>query len=110
MTERYWTIAEASVALATRELSPVELVKDCLDRIDRLDSSLHSFVLVLADSAMDQARAAERAIMHGKKHGPLCGIPIGLKDIYETAGIRTSGHSKIRLEHVPANDSTCARK
>lgn len=110
MTERYWTIAEASVAIAAHRLSPVELVKDCLQRIDALDSTLHSFVLVLGDRAMDQARDAERAIMSGQEHGPLCGIPIGLKDIYETAGISTTGQSRIRLEHIPANDSTCARK
>ena len=110
MSEPYWTIAEASAALARRAVSPVELVETCLRRIEALDPRLHSFVLIRPEAARAEARAAEAALLRGERRGPLHGIPIGLKDIYETAGIRTTGHSKIRLDHVPKEDATTARK
>jgi aspartyl-tRNA(Asn)/glutamyl-tRNA(Gln) amidotransferase subunit A len=106
----FWTIAEASAALAKREVSPVELVETCLQRIEAFDSRLHSYVLVLADGARAAAKAAEAAILRGERKGPLHGIPIALKDIYETAGIRTTGHSRIKLDHVPRTDATTTRK
>jgi aspartyl-tRNA(Asn)/glutamyl-tRNA(Gln) amidotransferase subunit A len=106
----YWTIAEASAALEKREVSPVELVDQCLQRIEALDSKLHSYVLTLHDQARAAAKTAEAEIRGGRRKGPLHGIPIALKDIYETAGIRTTGHSRIKLDHVPKTDATATRK
>ena len=110
MSAPFWTIAEASAALAKREVSPVELAETCLQRIEALDGRLHSYVLVLADEARAAAKAAEAAISRGQRKGPLHGIPIALKDIYETAGVRTTGHSRIKLDHVPRADATTTRK
>jgi aspartyl-tRNA(Asn)/glutamyl-tRNA(Gln) amidotransferase subunit A len=109
MSAPYWTIAEASAALEKREVSPVELVEACLQRIETLDPKLHSYVLPLPEQARAAAKIAEAEIRAGRK-GPLHGIPIALKDIYETAGIRTTGHSRIKLDHIPKADATTTRK
>ena len=100
------SIAEAARRIATRDLSPVELTQACLDRIAAVDEQLHSHVLVLADEALAAAGEAEAAIMRGEHRGPLHGIPIGLKDIYETADVRTTGQSKLREDYVPEADAT----
>src|ERR1700719_4213391 len=105
MVPDFLTIAEAARLIEQRELSPVELVDSRLARIEKLDGQLHSFIRVLADQARADARAAESEIKAGKYRGPLHGIPIGLKDIYETAGIATTGHSKVMQEHVPKADA-----
>src|SRR5882762_10755654 len=105
MVPDYLTIAEAARLIEKRELSPVELVDSRLDRIARLDGQLHSFIRVLADAARHEARATEAEIAAGKYRGPLHGIPIGLKDIYETAGVATTGHSKVMQDHVPQKDA-----
>src|SRR6059058_5911728 len=110
MVPDYLTIAEAARLIETRELSPVELVDSRLDRIARLDDRLHSFIRVLADEARAAARAAEAEIAAGKYRGPLHGVPIGLKDIYETAGIATTGHSKVMQDHVPKVDAFTVKK
>src|SRR3954471_18450895 len=110
MVADYLTIAEAARLIETRELSPVELVESRLDRIARLDDRLHSFIRVLADDARAAARAAEAEIAAGKYRGPLHGIPIGLKDIYETAGVATTGHSKVMQDHVPKADAFSVAK
>src|SRR5580765_1528346 len=104
MVADYLTIAEAARLIEKKELSPVELVDSRLDRIARLDGRLNSFIRVLAEEARRDARAAEAEIAAGKYRGPLHGIPIGLKDIYETAGVATTGHSKIMQGHVPKAD------
>jgi aspartyl-tRNA(Asn)/glutamyl-tRNA(Gln) amidotransferase subunit A len=105
MVPEYLTIAEAARLIETKELSPVELTQSRLDRIAKLDGQLHSFIRVLPDQAHAAARAAESEIMAGRYRGPLHGIPIGLKDIYETAGIPTTGHSKVMQDHVPSADA-----
>src|SRR5713101_237095 len=105
MVPDYLTIAEAARLIEKRELSPVELIDSRLDRIARLDGRLHSFIRVLADAARHEARATEAEIAAGKYRGPLHGIPIGLKDIYETAGVATTGHSKVMQDHVPQKDA-----
>src|SRR5436190_21926937 len=110
MVADYLTIAEAAKLIETRELSPVELAESRLDRIARLDDRLHSFIRVLADQARAAARTAESEIAAGNYRGPLHGIPIGLKDIYETAGVPTTGHSKILIDHVPQQDATSVRR
>src|ERR1700726_1386994 len=105
MVPDYLTIAEAARLIEKRELSPVELVDSRLDRIARPDGQLHSFIRVLADAARHEARATEAEIAAGKYRGPLHGIPIGLKDIYETIGVATTGHSKVMQDHVPKADA-----
>ena len=104
------TIAEASRLIAERKLSPVELTQACLDRVTQLDDTLHAFILQTPDRALADARAAEARVMTGKALGPLDGIPIGHKDIYNTAGIRTTGHSKVLEHNVPTRDGTVVRK
>src|SRR6266436_4804523 len=109
MVPEYLTIAEAARLIETKDLSPVELVDSRLDRIARLDERLNAFIRVLADDARSAARAAEAEILAGRYRGPLHGIPIGLKDIYDTAGIPTEGGSKSCLGRVPAKDATTTR-
>src|SRR3954453_3062937 len=110
MVPDFLTIAEAARLIEQRELSPVELVDSRLARIEKLDGQLHSFIRVLADQARADARAAETEIAAGKYRGPLHGIPIGLKDIYETAGVATTGHSKVMQDHVPKADAFSVAK
>jgi aspartyl-tRNA(Asn)/glutamyl-tRNA(Gln) amidotransferase subunit A len=105
MVPEHLTITEAAKLIETKELSPVELVQDRLQRIERLDGQLHSFIRVMADEAHAAARTAESEIAAGRYKGPLHGIPLGLKDIYETKGIATTGHSKVMQDHVPAADA-----
>src|SRR6516165_8640710 len=110
MVPDFLTIAEAGALIAKRELSPVELVQSRLTRLERLDGKLNSFIRVLADEALAAARAAEAEIIAGGLRGPLHGIPVGLKDIYETKGVPTTGHSKVMIDHVPAQDATSVRR
>src|SRR5438874_8902947 len=110
MVPDYLTIAEAARLIQQREVSPVELVDSRLARIEKLDGKLHSFIRVLADQARADARAAESEIAAGRYRGPLHGIPIGLKDIYETAGVATTGHSKVMQDHVPKADAFSVAK
>ncbi len=95
------TIAEASRAINDGKLSPVALTEAYLDRIASLDGELHSYVMVLRDPALDAARALDA----GRARGLLHGIPIGLKDIYKTRGIRTTAGSRRYLDHVPDEDA-----
>jgi aspartyl-tRNA(Asn)/glutamyl-tRNA(Gln) amidotransferase subunit A len=104
------TIAEAARQIAGKQLSPVELTRSCLDRIARIDPIVHSFVLVTEERALADARAAEARIMRNGPKGPLDGIPIGYKDIYNTAGIRTTGHSRLLADNVPTTDATAVTR
>ena len=110
-TELHWlTIADAARLIESRRLSPLELTDALLARIDALDPQLNAFLLPTPEKARGQAKAAEREIMAGRYRGPLHGIPFGLKDIYATAGIRTTSHSKICENLVPTEDATTAAK
>ena len=95
------TVAEASRAIADGRLSPVALTEAYLERIDGLDGELHSYVTVLREAA----RAAARECAAGRSRGPLHGIPIGLKDIYKTRGIRTTAGSRRYEHHLPEEDA-----
>jgi aspartyl-tRNA(Asn)/glutamyl-tRNA(Gln) amidotransferase subunit A len=108
--EQFLTIAEAGKLIAAKKLSPTELTRLCLDRVKKLDATLHSFLLVTEDRAMAHATAAEGRMMAGSLKGPLDGIPIGHKDIYNTAGIRTTAHSRLLEHNVPTEDSVVVRK
>ena len=101
----FMTIAQASAQIKARKLSPVELTKAFLDRVRRFDGSLNSHLLVLEEQALAAAAQAEAEIASGGWKGPLDGIPIGLKDIYNTAGIRTTAHSALFKDHIPTEDA-----
>ncbi len=101
----FLTIAEASAKIRAKTLSPVELTQAYLARVKALDGQLNSHILVLEDQALAAAKQAEAEIAAGGWKGPLHGIPIGLKDIYNTAGVTTTGHSDLFKDHVPAEDA-----
>ena len=109
MDLQFSTIADLAKRIRAKTLSPVELTRSCIDRVKALDGQLNSFILLLEDEAMAEARTAEAEIAAGRYKGPLHGIPIGLKDIYNTAGIATTGHSALFRDHVPAEDATTVR-
>ncbi len=96
------SIAEAAALIAARKLSPVELTEACLARAERLDGRLHAFIRLLPEEAWAAAREAEARIMRAGPRGPLDGIPAAHKDIYGTAGIPTTGHSRVLQDHLPA--------
>ncbi len=106
----YLDIASASDLIRTRELSPVELTDALIRRIDRIEGRLKVFVTPLFDEAMDQARAAENSIKKGDDLGPLHGIPVAIKDLYDTAGVKTTSCSAVRSTYVPDEDCTVVRK
>jgi aspartyl-tRNA(Asn)/glutamyl-tRNA(Gln) amidotransferase subunit A len=103
------TIAELSRLIAGKRISPVELARESLDRATRLNPVLHAFIRLTEGTAMAQARAAEARQVQGDLRGPLDGIPIGHKDIFETAGIPTTGHSRLLEHHVPKRDAAVVR-
>ena len=106
MSEAHWlTAAEIGAAYKAGKLSPVELVKALLARIETHDKRLNAFIEVGAERALDEARQAEREIRAGRMRGPLHGVPVGLKDIIDIAGLRTSCHSKIMAKHVAKADA-----
>lgn len=104
------TLAELSTKLATRELSPVEVTEAYLARIEEFDGAVHAYVTVTAERARSDALAAEAEIGRGELRGPLHGIPIALKDLCNTAGIRTTGCSRVYLENVPTEDAPVVAK
>jgi aspartyl-tRNA(Asn)/glutamyl-tRNA(Gln) amidotransferase subunit A len=106
----FLSAAELGRRLARRELSPLEVVRDALARIERLDPRLNSYVLVTAERALAEARAAEAEIAAAGPRGPLHGVPIALKDIFDTAGIETAAGSKSRRGNVPDEDATVVRR
>ena len=102
----FLTIHQASELIRSRQLSPVELTRACLDRIEQTDERLHSFILTLADEALRDARVAESEVLSGNYRGPLHGIPFALKDLYDTAGVKTTSGSKVDIDRVPSEDAT----
>ncbi len=105
----YATIRELGARYRKRELSPVEVARALLARIEKLDPALHAFVTLTPDRALADARAAEDALRRGDER-PLLGIPVGHKDIYLTKGIRTTGGSALFADWVPDSDSTVGRR
>jgi aspartyl-tRNA(Asn)/glutamyl-tRNA(Gln) amidotransferase subunit A len=104
------TLAEAAAAIAARTLSPVELTQECLGRMQRMNGALHAFIHPTEERAMADARRAEAEIMKDGPRGPLHGIPMGLKDIVDTAGIPTTCQSRQLEGNIPTADATCAAK
>jgi aspartyl-tRNA(Asn)/glutamyl-tRNA(Gln) amidotransferase subunit A len=104
------SIAEAAKRIATKDLSPVELTKQCLARTKALQPTLNAFIQITEERALADAAAAEAVIMKGGLRGPLHGIPFGHKDIYCTKGIATTGHSKLLKDYVPTEDAMTVKK
>jgi len=106
----FLTIAEASALIKSRQLSPVEYVEALIKRTETFDPQLHVYITPTFDLARQQAKHAEHEIAAGTYCGPLHGLPFALKDIYDTKGIRTSGHSKVCLNRMPDVDATATAK
>lgn len=106
----YLSIAEAATRLRRREFSPVELTDACLCQIEALNPRLNAYITVTAERARADARRAEEAIAAGRDQRPLLGIPIALKDLYATEGIRTTAGAKILSDWTPERDSSVARR
>ena len=104
------SLVDAAEQIRARRLSPVELTQQCLVQIDRLEPTLNAFITVTAELAMEQARRAEADIAAGNYRGPLHGIPIALKDLLDTAGVRTTAGSNQYHERVPQHDAELVRR
>jgi aspartyl-tRNA(Asn)/glutamyl-tRNA(Gln) amidotransferase subunit A len=104
------SIAELAPRLRERQLSPVELTEAYLQRIERLDGQLNSFIRVLPDEARAAARAAEMEIGRGGWRGPLHGVPLGIKDLFDVAGVPNTLGSKVLLDNVPTTDATVVQR
>lgn len=102
----YATLADVARRIEARQLSPVELTRQMLDRITAVDRTLHSYVTVMADRAMASARRAEAEIQAGRYRGPLHGVPIGVKDLCYTSGVPTMGGTKVLADLIPDFDAT----
>jgi len=98
------------VLLHSRQVSPVELTQECLARIEKLNLVLNAFITITADSAMAEARRAETEITRGEWRGPLHGIPLALKDLIDTASIRTTAASAVFKDRVPTEDAEVAHR
>ena len=106
----YLSVAEASSLIAAKKLSPVELTSAAIKRIEQLEPQLQAFVTRTTGQALSAARQAEQEIMAGNRRGPLHGIPLVLKDLVETKGIRTTASSKVLADYVPTENATVAQK
>jgi aspartyl-tRNA(Asn)/glutamyl-tRNA(Gln) amidotransferase subunit A len=103
-------LEEAGTLLRDRRVSPVELTEACLERIAALEPRLNAFITVTAELARAQARDAEREIAAGRYRGPLHGVPVAVKDLFATKGIRTTAGSRILAGWIPEQDATVVSK
>jgi len=104
------TISELAPLIRRREISPVDLTRGCLARIEKLNPKLNAFITIAAESALEAARLADSEIAHGRWRGPLHGIPVGLKDLIDTAGVLTTSGSALHKDHVPNEDAEVVRR
>jgi aspartyl-tRNA(Asn)/glutamyl-tRNA(Gln) amidotransferase subunit A len=103
-------LTEVSRAVQKKEVSPVELTKACLARIEKLNPSLNAFITVTDTAALEAAGKAEAEIARGEWKGPLHGIPLAVKDLVETAGVKTTAASAVLKDNVPAGDAEVIRR
>src|ERR1700676_113316 len=101
MTTAVTTISELGQRLHRREVSPVEITQECLRRIERLNPALNAFITVMGESALADARRAEAEMVRGEWRGPLHGVPVALKDLIDTSGVRTTAASALWQDRVP---------
>ncbi len=99
------SLARAGEMIRRRELSPLELTEACLERIDRVDAALNAFITVTRKEALEEARRAAQEIARGRYRGPLHGVPVALKDMFATKGVRTTAGSRIMADRVPGEDA-----
>lgn len=104
------SLTQAAQLVRRKKVSPVELTQACLDRIEKLNPSLNAFITVTAESALDSARSAEADISREGWKGPLHGIPIALKDLLDTAGVRTTAGSALFKGRIPQQDAEVVRR
>jgi aspartyl-tRNA(Asn)/glutamyl-tRNA(Gln) amidotransferase subunit A len=104
------SIDDASRRIAARELSPVDLTRAYLERIERVEPRVNAYITVTAERALDAARAAERELAAGRSRGPLHGIPIALKDNIDTAGVLTTAASAVYAKRIPTEDAAVVTK
>lgn len=104
------TIADLAPRLRRKEISPVELTRGCLGKIEKFDSALNAFITIMAESALDEARAAEAEILRGEWRGALHGVPIALKDLIDIRGVRTTAASSIYDSRIPDTDAEVVRR
>jgi aspartyl-tRNA(Asn)/glutamyl-tRNA(Gln) amidotransferase subunit A len=102
----YWTIGELATKLRAKQLSPVEVTRAQLDRIEQLDPTLNAYLTVLSEQAMQEAHTAELEIVRGHYRGPLHGVPVAIKDLFEMQGVRTTAGSIILKDYVSTRDAT----
>jgi len=111
VSELHWLSASAAAAaIRAKTLSPVELTQALLDRIERLDPTLHAFIRLDRDAALAAARATEAEIAAGRPRGALHGVPVGIKDIIDVAGLPTTCHSKILIDNIATADAVCVAR
>ena len=103
-------LVAAARGVADGDVSPMELTAACLERIAALDAEVNAFITVTADEAVYDAREAELELARGESRGPLMGVPIALKDLFDTAGVRTTAGSKFFSERVPDRDAAVVQK
>src|SRR5208282_5689895 len=96
--------------LHSRRISPIDIVADCLRQIEQRNSELNAFITVLPEQAMEQAREAEAELGAGNRRGPLHGIPVGIKDFYDTAGISTTAGFEHFKDRIPITDAVVVAK
>jgi len=104
------TLAKAARCIRRKEISPVMLTQAYLERIERLDRKLNSYITLMAEAALNRAQQAEAALQRGDAPGPLAGIPLALKDLFETRGVCTTAGAKFFAEYVPEADSAVVEK
>ncbi len=111
MTDLAWlTVADAAALLRRKKLSPVEYAKALIERAERHDKHYNAYLRATPDLALDDARRAETEIMHGNWRGPFHGVPYGLKDIVDYAGLPTTAHSRILIDNVAKSDAVVTQK
>jgi aspartyl-tRNA(Asn)/glutamyl-tRNA(Gln) amidotransferase subunit A len=104
------SLREVADLIRKKKVSPVELTTACLARIDRVNPALNAFITITAESALEQAREAEAEVKRGKWRGPLHGVPIALKDLFDTAGVRTTAASGVFKDRIPTEDAEVVRR
>ena len=110
-SDLHWlSVAKMAEAIAAKELSPLELMQALLARVEKLDPRLNAFIKIDGDLALVAAQAAETEIMAGRSRGPLHGVPVGIKDIIDVAGLPTTCHSKVLEENMATDTAVCVSK
>ena len=104
------SISELAPRLRGTEVSPVEITQNCLSNIETSNSALNAFITVMAESALAEARRAEAEILRGEWRGPLHGVPVALKDLIDTAGVRTTAASALYKDRIPDQDAEVVRR